>query len=155
MFQTPRSIASTELVIADKPFFQYLANKRFPVTTWIRKKEELEYREEPDMFHDVCAHVPLLSIQSFVDFVQGIAQIALKHIENPEAIELISRLYWFTVEFGLINEDGHLRIYGAGILSSIGESDFSVHDKDVPRYPYDVRKIFQTPFYKIIFGTYT
>ncbi len=135
-------------LIADKPFFQYLANKRFPVTTWIRKKEELEYLEEPDMFHDVFAHVPLLSIQSFVDFVQGIAKIALKHIENPEAVELISRLYWFTVEFGLINEDGHLKIYGAGILSSIGESDYSVHDKEVPRYSYDVRKIFQTPFYK-------
>ena len=135
-------------LIADKPFFQYLANKRFPVTTWIRKKEELEYLEEPDMFHDVFAHVPLLSIQSFVDFVQGIAKIALKHIENPEAVELISRLYWFTVEFGLINEDNHLKIYGAGILSSIGESDYSVHDKDVPRYPYDVRKIFQTPYYK-------
>jgi len=135
-------------LIADKPFFQYLANKRFPVTTWIRKKEELEYLEEPDMFHDVFAHVPLLSIQSFVDFVQGLAKIALKHIDNPEAIELISRLYWFTVEFGLINEDGNLKIYGAGILSSIGESDYSVHDKNVPRYPYDVRKIFQTPYYK-------
>lgn len=135
-------------LIADKPFFQYLANKRFPVTTWIRKKEELEYLEEPDMFHDVFAHVPLLSIQSFVDFVQGIAKIALKHIENPEAVELISRLYWFTVEFGLINEDNQLKIYGAGILSSIGESDYSVHNKEVPRYPYDVRKIFQTPFYK-------
>ena len=135
-------------LIADKPFFEYLANRRFPVTTWIRKKEELEYLEEPDMFHDVFAHVPLLSIQSFVDFVQGLATIALKHIDNPAAVELISRIYWFTVEFGLIREDGHIKIYGAGILSSIGESDFSVHNKDVPRYPYDVRKIMQTPYYK-------
>ncbi|MEZ4915796.1 MAG: phenylalanine 4-monooxygenase [Chitinophagales bacterium] len=135
-------------LIADKPFFQFLANKRFPVTTWIRKKHELEYLEEPDMFHDVYAHVPLLSIQSFVDFVQGLAKIALKHIENAEAVELLSRLYWFTVEFGLINEDNHLKIYGAGILSSIGESDYSVHDKNVPRYPYDVRHIFRTPYYK-------
>lgn len=135
-------------LIADKPFFEFLANKKFPVTTWIRKKEELEYLEEPDMFHDVFAHVPLLSIQSFVDFVQGLAKIALKHIDNADAIEFLSRLYWFTVEFGLIKEDGNLRIYGAGILSSIGESDFSVHDKDVPRYAYDVRKIMQTPYYK-------
>ena len=135
-------------LIADKPFFQYLANRRFPVTTWIRKKNELEYLEEPDMFHDVFAHVPLLSIQSFVDFVQGLAKIALKHIENPHAVEMISRLYWFTVEFGLIKEEGQIKIYGAGILSSIGESDFAVQDKDVPRHPYDVRHIVQTPFYK-------
>lgn len=135
-------------LIADKPFFQYLANKRFPVTTWIRKKEELEYLEEPDMFHDVFAHVPLLSIQSFVDFVQGLAQIALDHIDNPDAVELISRLYWFTVEFGLIREDGNLRIYGAGILSSIGESDYAIHHKEVPRYAYDVRHIMRTPYYK-------
>ena len=135
-------------LIADKPFFEFLANKKFPVTTWIRTKHELEYLEEPDMFHDVFAHVPLLSIQSFVDFVQGLAKIALKHIDNPEAIELISRLYWFTVEFGLIKEDAALRIYGAGILSSIGESDFSVHNEEVPRYAYDPRKIMQTPYYK-------
>ena len=135
-------------LIADKPFFQYLANKRFPVTAWIRKKEELEYLEEPDMFHDIFAHVPLLSIQSFVDFVQGLANIALKHIDNADAVEYISRIYWFTVEFGLIREEGHIKIYGAGILSSIGESDFSVHDKEVPRHPYDVRMVMNTPFYK-------
>jgi len=135
-------------LIADKPFFQYLANKRFPVTTWIRKKEELDYLEEPDMFHDVFAHVPLLSIQSFVDFVQGLAKIALKHIDNPTAVECISRIYWFTVEFGLIREEGHLKIYGAGILSSSGESHFSVHDKKVPREPYDVRTVMHTPYYK-------
>lgn len=135
-------------LIADKPFFEFLANKKFPVTTWIRKKEELEYLEEPDMFHDVFAHVPLLSIKSFVDFVQGLAKIALKHIDDANAVELLSRLYWFTVEFGLIQEDEHLCIYGAGILSSIGESDFSVHNKEVPRHRYDVRHIMQTPYYK-------
>lgn len=135
-------------LIADQPFFEFLANKKFPVSTWIRKKHELEYLEEPDMFHDVFAHVPLLSIQSFVDFVQGLAKISLKYIDNTEAIELLSRLYWFTIEFGLIKEDNHLRIYGAGILSSIGESEFSVNDCHVPRFAYDVRKIMQTPFYK-------
>jgi phenylalanine-4-hydroxylase len=135
-------------LIADKPFFQYLANKRFPVTTWIRKKEELEYLEEPDMFHDIFAHVPLLSIQSFVDFVQGLAKIALKHIDNPDAVEFIGRIYWFTVEFGLILEEGQIKIYGAGILSSSGESDYAVHDKAVPRLAYNVRTIMLTPYYK-------
>jgi phenylalanine-4-hydroxylase len=135
-------------LIADKPFFELLANKYFPVTTWIRKMEELEYLEEPDMFHDVFAHVPLLSIQPFVDFLQGLSAIALKHIENPDAVELLSRLYWFTVEFGLIKEEGKLKIYGAGILSSIGESQYSVFDEKVPRYKFDVRHIMQTPYYK-------
>ncbi len=135
-------------LIADKPFFEFLANKKFPVTTWIRKKEELEYLEEPDMFHDVFAHVPLLSIQNFVDFVQGLAIIALKYIDNSEAIEFLSRLYWFTVEFGLMHEDQLLKIYGAGILSSIGESEYSIHNKNIPRYAYDVKKIMQTPYYK-------
>jgi phenylalanine-4-hydroxylase len=135
-------------LIADKPFFEFLANRHFPVTTWIRKMEELEYLEEPDMFHDVFAHVPLLSIQPFVDFIQGLSKIALKHIDNPDAVELMSRLYWFTVEFGLIREEGNLKIYGAGILSSIGESQYSVFDEKVPRYPYDVRHIMRTPYYK-------
>ena len=135
-------------LIGDKEFFELLANKYFPVTTWIRKKHELEYLEEPDMFHDVFGHVPLLSIQSFVDFMQGMSEIALKHIDNPEAIELLSRLYWFTVEFGLIRENGKYRIYGAGIMSSRGESEYSVNDENVPRHDFDVRHIMRTPYYR-------
>ncbi|MGB0884984.1 MAG: phenylalanine 4-monooxygenase [Chitinophagales bacterium] len=135
-------------LIADKPFFEYLSNKKFPVSTWIRSVKELDYLEEPDMFHDFYGHVPLLSNQPFVDFIQGLAKIALKYIDNPYAIELLSRLYWFSIEFGLIKEDGKLKIYGAGILSSAGESYFSVTNEDVPRFRYDVRHIFKTPYYK-------
>ena len=135
-------------LIADKPFFEFLSNKMFPVSTWIRSVRELEYLEEPDMFHDFYGHVPLLSNQHFVDYIQGLANLALKHIENPYAIELISRLYWFTIEFGLIKEDEKLTIYGAGILSSPSESFFSVLDQNVPRFRFDVRHILKTPYYK-------
>tara|TARA_B110000037_G_C17124636_1_gene507494 strand:- start:3547 stop:4329 length:783 start_codon:yes stop_codon:yes gene_type:complete len=135
-------------LIADKPFFEFLANKKFPVSTWIRSVKELEYLEEPDMFHDFYGHVPLLSNQDFVNYIETLAKIALKHIENPYAIELISRLYWFTVEFGLIKEDDKLKIYGAGILSSQSESFFSVTNTGVPRYRFDLRHILKTPFYK-------
>lgn len=135
-------------LIADKPFFEFLHNKHFPVTTWLRKLEQLEYLEEPDMFHDVFGHVPLLSNPHFSEFMKGLAAISLKHIDNPEAIELMSRLYWFTVEFGLIRENGDIKIYGAGIASSPGESVYSIEDPMVPRIPYKVRKVLETPFYK-------
>jgi len=135
-------------LVADKPFFEFLASKKFPVTTWIRSVKELEYLEEPDMFHDFYGHVPLLSKQAFVDFIEELAKIALKYIDNPYAVELISRLYWFTVEFGLIKENDQLKIYGAGILSSPSESFFSVNNKEVPRYRFDLRHILKTPYYK-------
>lgn len=135
-------------LIADKPFFEFLANKKFPVSTWIRSVKELEYLEEPDMFHDFYGHVPLLSNPDFVNYIESLAKIALKYIDNPYAIELISRLYWFTVEFGLIKEDGNLKIYGAGILSSQSESFFSVTNKNVPRYRFDLSHILKTPYYK-------
>ena len=135
-------------LVADKPFFEFLANKKFPVSTWIRSVKELEYLEEPDMFHDFYGHVPLLSNQDFVDYIETLAKLALKYIDNTYAIELISRLYWFTVEFGLIKENDKLRIYGAGILSSPGESFFSVNNKSVPRYRFDLQHILKTPYYK-------
>lgn len=135
-------------LIADKPFFEFLHNKHFPVTTWLRDLKQLEYLEEPDMFHDVFGHVPLLSNPHFSEFMKGLAAIALKYIDHAEAIELMSRIYWFTVEFGLIQEEGKTKIYGAGIVSSPGESVYSIEDPNVPRIPYDVRRILETPYYK-------
>ncbi|SHJ95011.1 Phenylalanine 4-hydroxylase [Reichenbachiella agariperforans] len=135
-------------LIADRPFFEFLHNKHFPVTTWLRDLSQLEYLEEPDMFHDVFGHVPLLSNPHFSAFMKGLAAIALKHIDSPQAIELMSRLYWFTVEFGLIREDGEIKIYGAGIVSSPGESLYALEDPNVPRIPYDVSTVLDTPFYK-------
>ncbi len=147
-----RNITGWELevvpgLIRDRPFFMLLSEKKFPAATWLRKLDELAYLEEPDMFHDVFAHVPLLTNQYFVDFLQSLSKIALKHIDNPFAIEMIGRVYWFTVEFGLIQESEGLRIYGAGILSSNGETIFCLEDQAV-RYPYDVKTIMESHYYK-------
>ena len=102
-------------IVDDKLFFELMANRKFPATTWLRSMAQLDYLEEPDMFHDVFAHVPLLSNQHFVDFLQSLSLIGLRHHEDAYAIDLLSRIYWFTVEFGLILEKDELRIYGAGI----------------------------------------
>lgn len=135
-------------IVADDLFFKLLAEKKFPATTWIRKMSELEYIEEPDMFHDVFGHIPLLVDEHYCGFLQGLSRIALKHIDDPWAIELMSRLYWFTIEFGLIEEDDKLKIYGAGLLSSVGETMYSLNS-DVPeRRDYDIATIFNTPYIK-------
>jgi phenylalanine-4-hydroxylase len=135
-------------IVPDAVFFQFLSEKKFPATTWIRKMSQLEYLEEPDMFHDVFGHVPILSNQSYCDFLKGMADIALKHIDNAYAIELMSRLYWFTVEFGLIQEQDELKIYGAGLISSIGESEYSLHSAIPQRLVFDIDNILDSPYIK-------
>lgn len=134
-------------IVDNKTFFELMANRQFPATTWLRKMSELDYLEEPDMFHDVFGHVPLLSNQAFVDFLQSLSLMALEHIDNEEAIELLSRIYWYTVEFGLIREQGEIRIYGAGILSSNGESRYCISDEPEHR-EFDVEQIYDTPYIK-------
>lgn len=134
-------------LIDDDLFFGLMNNKRFCSSTWLRKMEQLDYLEEPDMFHDAFAHMPMLTNQHYVDFLENLSGIALKHIDDKWAIELLSRIYWFTIEFGLIREEGELRIYGAGILSSAGETKFSLSDTPA-HLPYDVRKIMNTPYWK-------
>jgi phenylalanine-4-hydroxylase len=134
-------------LIDDDKFFQLMADCRFPASTWLRKMSQLDYLEEPDMFHDVFGHVPLLTNQPFVDFLQQLSKIALRYIDNPWAIHLISRIYWFTVEFGLIRENGQLHIYGAGILSSAGETKHSI-SREAKQVPYDVDVIMGTAYRK-------
>lgn len=128
-----------------KEFFEFLSQKKFTSTCWLRPMEQLDYLEEPDMFHDVFAHVPLLSNQSYVNFFKGLSGIALKHINDPQAIELLGKIYWFTIEFGLIKENGKLRIYGAGIISSRGETEHCLSKKAI-HFDFDVKTIFETGF---------
>jgi len=106
---------------------------------------ELDYLEEPDMFHDVFGHVPLLSHPTFCAFFKGLAEIAMKYIGDPKTTEMLGRMYWFTIEFGLIRENGALKIYGAGILSSHGETKFSLSDK--PKHlPFDVATVLEQDY---------
>lgn len=143
-------LVAVEGIVDDRLFFELMANKKFPATTWLRKMSELDYLEEPDMFHDVFAHVPLLANQAFVDFLQALSQIGHEHSDDPVAIDLLSRVYWFTIEFGLIREQGDLRIYGAGILSSAGETEFSLSKKP-KHFEYHVEQILNTPYRKDTF----
>lgn len=126
-------------------FFKELSQKRFTSTCWLRKKSQLDYIEEPDMFHDVFGHVPLLTDKSYTDFFKGISVIALKNMNHPEVIEALGRIYWFTIEFGLINENGKEKIYGAGIISSAGETE-NVFSNKVEKRKFDVHEIMNTPF---------
>jgi phenylalanine-4-hydroxylase len=135
-------------LIDNRTFFELMENKSFCASTWLRKQEQLDYLEEPDMFHDIFGHIPLLSNQAVCHFLEELARIALRFVENEEAIEYIARLYWYTVEFGLIRENGKLKIYGAGILSSSGESIYSTQSTHPQRFNYNVSQIFETPFIK-------
>ncbi len=145
-------VAAVPGIVDDDKFFELLSNKIFPATTWLRTREQLDYLEEPDMFHDVFGHIPLLANQPFVDFLQGLAKIGLKHINNEWAIHLLSRIYWFTIEFGLIREEGELKIYGAGIISSPGETKFSLSDEP-EHFAYDVEAIIDSSYRKDTFQT--
>ena len=141
------SLVAVPGIVDDRTFFELLAARRFPATTWLRTPAQLDYLEEPDMFHDVFAHVPLLTDRFFADFLQALGTLSLRHLHDALAVELLSRLYWFTVEFGLITEGGSLRIYGAGILSSAGETEFCLSDGPARR-PFDVADILATPYVK-------
>ncbi|KAB7731354.1 phenylalanine 4-monooxygenase [Rudanella paleaurantiibacter] len=138
-------------LIGNREFFELMADRQFPATTWLRTREQLDYLPEPDMFHDTFGHVPVLTNSHFCDFLAALSRIALAHVDNEEAIQMIAQLYWYTVEFGLIQENSSLgrkglRIYGGGILSSPGETIYAL-ESDVPqRIPYKVETLLQTPY---------
>lgn len=139
-------------IVPDYTFFELMSSKKFPATTWLRKMEELDYLEEPDMFHDVFAHVPLLTNQAFVNFLEELSIIGLNYCGDDYAIDILSRVYWFTVEFGLIRENNQLRIYGAGILSSAGETKYSL-STEPKHHEFDVQQIANTSYRKDVFQT--
>ncbi len=129
-----------------REFFGFLADKKFTATCWVRTMAQLDYIEEPDMFHDAFAHIPLLSDPDYCRFLTGLGELAMEHADDEEALELIGRFYWFTIEFGLMRQaDGSLRIYGAGIMSSRGETLHCMVG-DCTRRDYNVRDIMATPY---------
>ena len=132
-------------LIPERPFFELLANRRFPVTDWIRKPSEFDYIVEPDVFHDLFGHVPLLFNPVFADYVQRYGAGGLK-AHDLDAGELLSRLYWYTIEFGLIQQADGLRAYGAGIISSAGELQHSVTSAAPQRIALDLLRCMRTRY---------
>jgi phenylalanine-4-hydroxylase len=132
-------------LIPEEAFFSLLAARKFPVTNWIRKPEEFDYVVEPDVFHDVFGHVPLLFNPVFADYMQAYGQGGLK-ASALDACELLARLYWYTVEFGLISTPQGLRAYGAGILSSAGELQHSVRSSIPKRVAFDLPRIMRSRY---------
>jgi len=102
-------------------FFEMLAARMFPTTTWLRARESMDYTPEPDIFHDVFGHVPMHAHPVFADFLEHYGKVCASVIDRPEALERLGRLFWFTVEFGLIRQAGEIKVYGSGLISSHGE----------------------------------
>jgi phenylalanine-4-hydroxylase len=137
-------------LVPDRIFFEHLANRRFPVTWWVRRPDELDYLQEPDCFHDLFGHVPLLTNPVFADAIEAYGQTALAaHARDPRTLTLLARLYWYTVEFGLmraVNAPNGVTIYGAGIVSSKGESIYSVESTAPNRIAFDLDRVLRTRY---------
>lgn len=131
-------------LIPFEKFFSLLANRQFPAATFIRRPEELDYLQEPDIFHEVFGHCPLLTNDIYADFTHTYGKLALK--ANKEDRAMLAKLYWFTIEFGLIKKPEGLRIYGGGILSSANETVSCLENPAAVRKPFDVIEILRTPY---------
>ena len=140
-------IIGVEGLLPELTFFDHLANRRFPVTWWIRKPEQIDYIAEPDLFHDLFGHVPLLLNPVFADYMQAYGCGGVKaHGLGAEALINLTRLYWYTVEFGLIKQSNGLRIYGSGIVSSKGESIHCLESAAPNRIGFDMPRIMRTRY---------
>src|SRR5579864_8746943 len=133
-------------LVPDDVFFTCLAGRRFPSTCFLRRRDQLDYLEEPDVFHDIYGHVPMLMNPIFADYMQAYGEGGLKALRLGH-LPLLARLYWYTVEFGLIATPEGLRIYGSGILSSAGESVYCLDDPQPHRLHFDLRRIMRTRYH--------
>lgn len=141
------TLIGVEGLLPELTFFEHLANRRFPVTWWIRKPEQIDYISEPDLFHDLFGHVPLLLLPTFADYMQAYGEGGLKAARfGNEPLTELTRLYWYTVEFGLVNTPEGLRIYGSGIVSSKGESIYALESPAPNRIGFDVRRVMRTRY---------
>lgn len=132
-------------LVPDDVFFDHMANRRFVAGNFIRRADQLDYLQEPDVFHDVFGHVPLLADPVFADYMEAYGRGGLRALEHG-ALKQLSRLYWYTVEFGLIEEDDALRIYGAGIVSSHGESRYALDSDSPNRIGFDLKRVMRTEY---------
>ena len=143
--ETGWTVVAVPGLVPDAVFFDHLANRRFPATCFIRSMEELDYLEEPDVFHDVFGHVPLLLDPVYADYMQEYGKGGLK-ADGQGALRRLARLYWYTVEFGLTRSEDGLRIFGAGIASSKGETVFALEDPSPNRIGFDLERVMRTDY---------
>lgn len=132
-------------LLPDDVFFTHLANRRFPVSVWLRNPEEFDYIVEPDIFHDFFGHVPLLFDKVFADYLEAYGKGGVK-AKGLDALDYLARLYWYTVEFGLIETPRGLRTYGAGILSSGGELPYCIESPKPHRIRFDLLRVMQSKY---------
>ncbi|MDR6834214.1 MULTISPECIES: phenylalanine 4-monooxygenase [unclassified Sphingopyxis] len=145
MAATGWQVVAVPGLVPDAVFFDHLANRRFPAGNFIRTPEQLDYLEEPDVFHDVFGHVPMLADPVFADYMVAYGEGGLRSLQF-DALKQLARLYWYTVEFGLIREAGGLRIYGAGIVSSYAESVFALDSDSPNRIGFDLARVMRTDY---------
>jgi phenylalanine-4-hydroxylase len=143
--RTGWTIVSVPGLVPDDVFFAHLSQRRFPAGNFIRGGDSLDYIEQPDVFHDVFGHVPLLAQPAVADFMQAMGAEGLAALEAG-ALHRLARLYWYSVEFGLAREAGETRIYGAGLLSSFGESRFALESDTPRRRAFELRQVLQTRY---------
>ena len=132
-------------LIPDEAFFTHLARRRFPVTVWLRRPEEIDYIVEPDVFHDFFGHVPLLFDPVYADHLHEYGKGGLKAMRLG-AVKMLARLYWYTIEFGLIRTASGVRAYGAGLISSGGELAYAVDDPAPRRRPFELERMLRTEY---------
>lgn len=132
-------------LLPEHVFFTHLAQRRFPVTVWLREEHEFDYIVEPDVFHDFFGHVPLLFDPMFADYMQAYGRGGQK-ADGLHALEYLARLYWYTVEFGLVRSKEGLRIYGAGILSSPSEVSYALASAEPNRIGFDLKRVMRTRY---------
>ena len=143
--RTGWQIVAVPGLVPDEVFFEHLAQRRFPAGQFIRRADQLDYLEEPDVFHDVFGHVPMLMNPVIADFVQayGVGGLRAKQLG---VLQHLARVYWYTVEFGLVRQDDSLRIYGSGIASSFTESVFALDDPSPNRIGFDLERVMGTDY---------
>ena len=145
MQRTGWQVVAVPGLVPDEVFFEHLANRRFPAGHFIRKPHELDYIEEPDVFHDVFGHVPMLMNPSIADYIQAYGVGGLR-AQKLGVLDKLARVYWYTVEFGLVQQKDGLRIYGAGIASSASESVFALDDPSPNRLRFDLERVMRTNY---------
>lgn len=132
-------------LVPDEVFFEHLANRRFPAGNFIRRPDQLDYLEEPDVFHDVFGHVPMLVNPVIADYLQAYGEGGLR-AQRLGTLSQLARVYWYTIEFGLLRQADGLRLYGAGIASSFSETTFSLDDPSPNRVRFDLERVMRTQY---------